>query len=131
MLHRQSATVAVGLPEPLVSRSRLAVHTSDLGLGRNKHIARVLTVAMTGFVESVHFLIIIGGRIVKSVVNFILLVILSQDLKTGSVLSVVTSIMLVEPNAIVVSASRMKKIDPVIEILEIPLLLKNFQFIYY
>lgn len=93
----------------------LVVPISDPGLGRNKHIERVPTVVTTGSVESVHFLIIIGGRIVKSVVSFILLVILSQDLKTGSVLSVVTLITLVERNAIVVSASRTKKIDSVIK----------------
>lgn len=93
----------------------LVVLISDPGLGRNQHIERVPTVVTTGSVESVRFLIIIGGRIVKSVVSFILLVILSRDLKTGSVLSVVTLIMLVERSAIVVSASRMKKIDSVIK----------------
>lgn len=60
----------------------------------------VNVVVMIGYVENVHFQILIGVRLVKNVIKHDHLEVLSLDLKIGNVLNVVILIMQEEWNVI-------------------------------
>lgn len=66
---------------------------------------------MIGFAVNVPFLITIGVKTVKNVINLALLKILCRDLKTGSVPNAEILIMLVEWNVIAVSVLKVLTID--------------------
>jgi hypothetical protein len=55
---------------------------------------------MIGYVVNVHFLILIGDRVVRNVMNHVFPVVLFLVLKIGNVSNVVISIMHVEWNVI-------------------------------
>jgi hypothetical protein len=79
---------------------------------------------MTGCVVSVHFLILIGETIAKSVMNLALPVVLCRDLRTGSVPSVAISITLVDKN---VTAAK----DPKAVAIDFVLFTRNPYFLSY
>lgn len=83
----------------------------DLDRGQSRDIVKTLILRMIGFVVNVPFLITIGVKTVKNVINLALLKILCRDLKTGSVPNAEILIMLVEWNVIAVSVLKVLTID--------------------